>query len=222
MGGRSSASGAGGGSGHVRTGRGQLPRTNNDDALAQLQRDTGYDEAKARDALHAMTEFYGGDYQKYTAGLLPDATRTATEAALRMPYYDGEVYRGVFFNDRETDLAQTFLSKWKPGSEQMFTDTQGTGKGVLQSFSSDRSSAEQFSNWGDAYTGETSIMFVMHGNRTAPGVQHLSKHGSKEAEVLSPAGQRFKVLSVTMSETSEGGRNYEIHLQDKGWRKPKY
>lgn len=223
MGGRSSASGAGGGSGHVRTGRDQLPRTNNDDAWHQMQRDTGYDDAQTQAAFDAMIEFYGGPYEKYTAGRLPDATRIATEAALRMPYYNGaEAYRGVEMLDSVAD--RVFLDKWKPNTEQMFTDTRGQGKAILQSFSSDRYvSQENFGNWSYVNSGYTSILFIMHDNRTAPGVQHISKFGTGEAEVLSPAGQRFKVLSVEHHAPSRlGGRRVMIHLQDLGWKEPNY
>lgn len=219
MGGRSSASGGGGGSGQVRPGRGQLPRTNDQDAFRQMVADTGYTDAEARIAWNAQMSYYGNDYPEFTAGYKPAETQIITDALLRMPYYNGgTIYRGISLSD---DVAQrVFLDPWKPGTVQSFTDTQGNGNYILQSFSSERSASDDFSGWNYVDRGQTAICFICDGNRTAPGVQHISYYGESEAEVLSPAGQRFYVTQVVRAaDSSNGGKRYEIHLTDRGMQK---
>ena len=66
-------------------------------------------------------------------------------------------------------------------------------------------------------SGDTSIKFIMDDNKTAPGVQHISKFGTQEAEVLLPSFQQVYVDRVVQVPDSRyGGKRYEIHLKDRG------
>ena len=136
---------------------------------------------------------------------------------MRMPYYNaGPIYRGVSMPSREAD--RVFLDVWKPGTTQVFTDKLGNGNAVVASFSSRESVAESFGSWNWTSSGMTSIKFIMDDNKTAPGVQHISKFGSREAEVLLPSYQAVYVDKVVQVPTSGGGRRFEIHLKDRGRR----
>ena len=182
-------------------------------------RDTGYTLDEARRAQETQIRYYGADYDSFTEGSLPAETEIISEALMKMPYYNGgTIYRGVSMPDVDAD--RVFLDVWKPGTVQMFTDKLGNGTGVVQSFSSKRSVAEGFSSWNYVGRGRTSIMFINDDNRTAPGVQHISKFGTQEAEVLSPSYHHFYVDRVVqVSDSHNGGRRFEIHIKDRGRKK---
>lgn len=220
MGTRGSSSHQGGAGGQAgRSGRGQLaPWRDNNTALQQIMRDTGYNQADAFAAQMTQIRYYGADYDSFTEGNLPNETEVISEALMRMPYYNGRIWRGISVPDAVAD--STFLNKWIPGSTQYFTDKVGKGRAVVQSFSSDENVAESFGNWNWVGTGETSIKFIMDGNKTAPGVQHISKFGTGEAEVLLPSYQNVRVERVIdVGFSRNGGRRIEIYLTDIGRKK---
>lgn len=214
----SSSHGAGGGSSALgRVGRDQLaPWRDNATALQQIMRDTGYTLAEAQLARDTQIRYYGADYDSFTEGALPRETEIISEALMRMPYYNGgPIYRGI--NLPDADAQRVFLDTWKPGTVQMFTDKLGNGNAVVQSFSSRERVADSFGNWDYVGRGQTSIKFIMDGNKTAPGVQHISKFGAQEAEVLLPSFQQVYVDRVVqVSDSRYGGRRFEIHLKDRG------
>lgn len=207
----------GGGPPFVRTGRDQLaPWRDNATALQQIMRDTGYTLAQAQLAQATQIRYYGDDYDSFTEGALPRETEIISEALMRMPYYNGgSIYRGISLPN--ADAQRIFLDTWKPGTTQMFTDKLGNGNAVVQSFSSDERVADSFGSWDWVGSGMTSIKFIMDDNKTAPGVQHISKFGTREAEVLLPSYQQVYVDRVVqVTDTRSGGHRYEIHLKDRG------
>ena len=215
--GSSSHSNGGGSNFPGRVGRGQLaPWQDNATALQQILRDTGYTLAEAQQAQAAQIRYYGDDFDAFTEGQLPLETEIISEALMRMPYYNaGPIYRGLSLSDAEAQ--RIFLDKWIPGSTQIFTDKLGNGTAVVQSFSSRESVAESFGSWDYVGPGMTSIKFIMDDNKTAPGVQHISKFGEHEAEVLLPSYQNVYVDRVVqVSDSIRGGRRFEIHLKDRG------
>ena len=210
----------GGGPPFARVGRDQLaPWRDNATAFQQILRDTGYTPEQARIAQEAQIRFYGDDYDTFTSGDLPHETEIISEALMRMPYYNaGAIYRGISMPS--ADAQRIFLDQWKPGTVQMFTDKAGKGTGIVQSFSSKESVANSFGNWEWTSRGSTSIRFILDDNKTAPGVQHISKFGAREAEVLSPSYHQFYVDKVVqMPDSRYGGQRYEIHLKDRGRKK---
>ena len=218
MGTRGSSSHGGGGAAPMgRVGRDQLaPWRDNATALQQILRDTGYTLAEAQLAQATQIRYYGADYDSFTEGALPHETEIISEALMRMPYYNaGSIYRGIQLSDAEAQ--KIFLDTWKPGTVQMFTDKLGNGKAVVQSFSSREQVAENFGSWNYVGRGHTSIKFIMDDNKTAPGVQHISKFGYQEAEVLLPSFQQVYVDRVVrVSDSRYGGTRYEIYLKDRG------
>ena len=218
----SSSHGNGGGGGFFpgRVGRAQLaPWRDNATALQQILRDTGYTLAEAQLAQDTQIRYYGADYGNFTEGRLPAETEIISEALMRMPYYNGgNIYRGISLPNAEAQ--RVFLDTWLPGTTQMFTDKLGNGNAVVQSFSSDERVANSFGSWDYVGSGMTSIKFIMDDNRTAPGVQHISKFGTREAEVLLPSYQQVYVDRVVqVTDTRSGGHRYEIHLKDRGRKK---
>lgn len=220
MGGRGGSSHRNSGGGG-RSGRGQLaPWRDNDTALRQIMRDTGFTEAMARLAQANLIRFFGNDYDSFTAGNLSIETERISEAIMKMPYYNGgTIYRGIHLEDDKAN--QLFYNSWKPGTVQHFTDTLGSLKPIIQSFSNRESVAESFASWGSNSSGVTSIKFVLSGNKTAAGVQHISHFGTGESEVLSPSGQEFKVLRVDESISRRGGRQLTFYVEDVGRKKKK-
>ena len=205
----------------LRIGRDQLPPwRDNATALQQIIQDTGYSLAEAQLAQATQIRYYGDDFGSFTEGLLPNETEIISQALMRMPYYNGgPIYRGISLPDAVAD--RVFLDVWKRGTVQMFTDKLGNGNAVVQSFSSELRVADSFGDWNYVSQGETSIRFIVADNKTAPGVQHISKFGTHEAEVLLPSYQWFKVISVTREpDTSRHGRRYTILLSDQGRKAP--
>lgn len=203
-----------------RIGRGQLaPWRDNATALQQIMRDTGYTLSEAQLAQATQIRYYGADYSSFTVGDLPNETEIISQALMRMPYYNGgRIWRGIQLEDHVAD--SSFLNTWKPGTTQYFTDKAGKGRAVVQSFSSSEDVAENFGSWDYVSSGYTSIKFIMDGNKTAPGVQHISKFGTGEAEVLLPSYQNVYVDRVVqVSDSHAGGRRYEIYLKDRGRKK---
>jgi hypothetical protein len=145
MGGRGGSSHRNGGGGG-RSGRGQLaPWRDNDSALRQIMRDTGYSEAMARLAQANLIRFFGNDYDSFTAGNLPIETERISETIMKMPYYNGgNIYRGIHLEDDKAN--RLFYDTWKPGTVQHFTDTLETMKPIIQSFSNRESVAESFAS----------------------------------------------------------------------------
>lgn len=217
MGGRGGSSHRNSGGG--RFGRGQLAEwRDNNTALRQIMRDTGFSEAVARVVQANMIRFFGDDYDSFTSGSLPDLTDRVSDAIMKMPYYNGgTIYRGIHLADDQAN--RLFYNAWQPGTVQHFTDTMGTLKPILQSFSNREQVAESFAGWGSNRQGITTIKFVLNGNKTAAGVQHISRFGTGEAEVLSPSGHEFKVLRVTESTSHWGGRELTFYLEDAGRKK---
>ena len=214
----SHADGTGGAAGRI--GRDQLaPWRDNQTALQQIMRDTGMTLAEAQLAQDTQIRYYGADYDSFTEGMLPRETEIISEALMRMPYYNaGLIYRGINLPDSVAD--KTFLDTWKPGTTQIFTDKLGNGNAVIQSFSSRERVAENFGSWDYVGRGQTSIKFIMESNKTAPGVQHISKFGTREAEVLLPSYQNVYVDRVVqVSDSHSGGRRFEIYLKDRGRKK---
>lgn len=220
MGGRGGASHRNTSGGLARIGRGQLAEwRDNQTALQQILRDTGYTLAEAQLAQATQIRYYGADYDAFTEGHLPRETEIISEALMKMPYYNGgRIWRGIALSNREAD--DVFLKQWKPGTTHYFTDKLGRGTAVVQSFTSREDVAEAFGRWDWVSSGETSIKFIMEGNKTAPGVQHISKFGTREAEVLLPSYQNVYVdRIVQISNSSGGGRRFEIYLKDRGRKK---
>lgn len=149
-------------------------------AYEQIKSDTGYTDAEAQKLHNSLLEYFGGDYESIING--NQDTSIILDGLQKMPKYDGSIYRGLVMS---RDDADKFMNM-QPG------DTLPT-KGLLQSWTSDKRTADSFA--GDNSYERSSVVLVCENNRSGVGVQHISKFGAKEAEVL-VGGTNYEVVSV--------------------------
>lgn len=154
-------------------------------AFEQIKLDTAYSGEKAEEFHDALKEYFGGDYDTIISG----ETKTAKiirDGLDRMPTYDGSVYRGLCFSDTSDSTITQFINL-KPGDKV-------PSKGILSSWSSNERVAEAFGAASTQSAESSTVILECVDNKTGVGVQHLSKFGDREAEVLSSAN--YEVLEV--------------------------
>ena len=164
--------------------RGKIPDDKieeyNSKAFDQIKVDTGYSDEKAKEFHDAMKEYCGGGYETILSGETETA-KIIRDGIDMMPIYDGCVYRGMTFTNEDVKL----FSNLKPGDMV-------PSKGIIESWSSNERVAMSF---GDIQGYErSSVILECVENKTGVGVQHISKFGSREAEVLSSAN--YEVVEV--------------------------
>ena len=171
-----------------------------------LMRDLGFSAMEASHMYDLMRYYYGSGYDDYTSTNQFSEKTELSEVLKRLPYYNGDkLYRGMLMSDQEAD--RYFVNQWSPGS------TQNLG-GRIQSFSDTRSVSESFASWEYVGSGRTSVMLVLEGNRTIPGVAHLSfQRGEREA--LAPLDFEFEVVRSETTYSSYGGRQITYYIKDK-------
>ena len=200
-----------GGSSHrstasVRGGRAMMDWSGEQNAQNWLMRDLGFSAMEASHMYDLMRYYYGSGYDDYTSTNQFSEKTELSEVLKRLPYYNGDkLYRGMLMSDQEAD--RYFVNQWSPGS------TQNLG-GRIQSFSDTRSVSESFASWEYVGSGRTSVMLVLEGNRTIPGVAHLSfQRGEREA--LAPLDFEFEVVRSETTYSSYGGRQITYYIKDK-------
>ncbi len=158
----------------------------NKKAFEQIKLDTGYSDKEAEAFHDALKEYFGGDYDKILTGETQDA-KIIRNGIDRMPVYEGTAYRGMTFSDySDEDITQ--FTNLNPGDKL-------PSKGVISSWSSDKNVAESFGSVSTKSAESSSVILVCENNKTGVGVQHLSKFGEREAEVLS--GSNYEVLEIS-------------------------
>ena len=186
-------------------GRPMMDWQGEENAKQWLMRDLGISQAEANRLYQLMRHYYGSGYQDYTdTREFPEKTELS-EALKKLPFFSGrKLYRGMVLPD---DVATSeFLKKWTAGS------IQSLGKRI-QSFSDDRSVSESFANWDMVMPGRTSVLLVLEGNRTIPGVAHLSfQKGEREA--LAPLDFEFVVVRQKVTYSIFGGRQIIYYIRD--------
>lgn len=177
-----------------------------DNAKQWLMRDLGISRTEAERLYQLMSYYYGSGYADFTdTSQFADKTELS-EALKKLPFFSGrKLYRGMVVPDDQA--TNEFLKKWKLGSIQSLGHR-------IQSFSDDRSVSESFANWDMVRPGRTSIMLVLEGNKTIPGVAHLSfQQGEREA--LAPLDFEFVVVRQEVSYSLFGGRQIIYYIRDK-------
>ena len=153
----------------------------NQDALKSIMEDTGYSESEARKLQETMLDYLGGDYGAYTKGKKKKEADVIDKGLEQMPKFDGGIYRGMYFEDGVADF--------KKFEELDIGDEIG-----MKSISSWSSREEVASRYGCVTTDDiNTVMLSCKTNKSAVGVQHISKWGKKEAEVLAPSTAKWKV-----------------------------
>lgn len=154
-------------------------------AFEQIKLDTGYSDEEATKLHTALQEYFGGDYDKILSGETETA-KTISKGLDRMPVYNGSVYRGLSFSETaDGNIAQ--FTNLKPGDKV-------PARGVLSSWSSNERAAESFGCLSTKCADSDSVILECVDNKTGVGVQHISKFGDREAEVLSNAN--YEVVEV--------------------------
>lgn len=149
-------------------------------AYKQIKSDTGYSDEDVKTLHDAFMNYFGGDYETISTGENPTAL-IIRNGLDRMPVYDGEIYRGMIFSKEDSAKFKNL----KPG------DTVPR-KGIIESWSSEPRVAMGFSGV-NSYERDSVILECVD-NKTAVGVQHISKFGTREAEVMSSA--EYEVVEV--------------------------
>lgn len=152
----------------------------NANALQQIIKDTGYSESEAKRLQNAFQHYFGGDWEQILKG--NDDTEIIKAGLQKMPSYDGKIYRGLIFYDDEIER----FTKLKKGDII-------PKKGSLESWTSDERAANSFAGI-NSYERSSVILECMD-NESGKGVQHLSKFGTREAEVLS-ADAEYEVVGI--------------------------
>lgn len=157
----------------------------NKKALEQIKVDTGYSDVDAEKFQDGLLNYFGGDYDtilKERGGV----AKVISDGIDCMPVYDGTVYRGLSF------------SKWSDGDISQFTGLKPgdavPSRGIISSWSSDKRVAEAFGGASTQSAESSTVILECMDNKTGVGVQHLSKFGNREAEVLTNAN--YEVLEV--------------------------
>jgi SPP1 gp7 family putative phage head morphogenesis protein len=159
--------------------------TFNAKAFEQIKVDTGYSDEDAKTLHESLMQYFGGDYETILTGG-GDTAKIISDGIDRMPVYDGTVYRGLSFSEwSDGDISQ--FTGLKPGDRV-------PSKGIISSWSDEKIVAEAFGGASTQSAESSTVIFECVNNQTGVGVQHLSKFGTKEAEVLSNA--EYEVLEV--------------------------
>ena len=154
----------------------------NKNALKQIKADTGYSDEKAAAFQKATQEYFGGDYEAILTGKNIIA-KTISDGIDLMPTYEGSVYRGLCFSKK--DISQ--FVNLKPGDIV-------PQKGIISSWSSEKRVAEAFGAASTQSAETSTVILECDKNISGVGVQHLSKFGTREEEVLSNAS--YEVIDV--------------------------
>lgn len=178
--------------GQIDAGQGEVKSNDlasfNDKALQSIIDETGYDKQAAKKFQSSLQEWLGGDYEAFTRGEMQDHVAVIDAGLSRMGAYDSEMYRGMHFsNGSKIDMASFESFKTvQVGSEIEMKS--------VSSWTSEKAIAERYANIGS--DGSSAVVLKCVSNKTAVGVQHISKWRTTEAEVLAPSGAKWRVVDV--------------------------
>jgi len=156
----------------------------NKKALDSIMDETGYSQKEAKKLHQTLMGYFGGDYREFTEGKKKDQEKIIDDGLARMGTYDGEIYRGMSFTD------------WNgKGDVDRFADLEDGDEVEMKSvssWSSDKTAARDFAEVDRP--SMSSVMLVCKNNKSAVGVQHLSRFRDYEAEVLAPSTSKWRVV----------------------------
>lgn len=147
-------------------------------AEKSIMEETGYSPEEAKKFHDALID-YVGDYESENKD---KRVSIIDEGLSRMGAYDGEIYRGMFF---------------ERGSEKDFQELEAVEVGDelkmrgLSSWSSSRWVAEDFADEGGR--DKSSVIITCKNNKSGVGVKHISRFANSEDEVLAPSTAKWKV-----------------------------
>ena len=134
-----------------------------------------------------MQIYFDGDYEAVLSGNTGTA-QTISKGIERMSVYDGKIYRGMTFSKYSDGNIEDFINL-KPGDKI-------PEKGIITSWSSSKRVAESFGSLSTQSAESSSVILECENNNKGVGVQHISKFGAREAEVLSNA--HYEVVDINV------------------------
>lgn len=171
--------------------------------------DLNYDEAEVM--IDAFNKFTGGSYESIRRaqndnmpGPMFDVGEQLESYIQQAPKYYGQgaIYRGIDVNN---SVAQNIIDTLSNGGT---IDMRGTA-----SWSSSLKTAKSFANVGyQSGTSNKSLIFVLpEGTKMGASIQHLSRFGKSESEVLVSKLARYKATSIEMDPDQ---KYYLIHVTE--------
>lgn len=159
-------------------------------ALDILMEQTGLSYAESLYLLDALIQYCGDDYTSFTKSIRPNMVEAIDKGLALMPRFKGKIYRGISFDIMEEDDKEKFknlFSNLKEGGIISIKDSPS-------SWTSDEEVASQFSR---GFTDlSNSVLFVCSNNKSGASIQHISKFGPREAEVLVPSNVKYRIKKI--------------------------
>ena len=152
----------------------------NQSALNSIIEETGYNREQAQKFQNALIEWLGDDYEEFTKGNRKEQEQIINEGLARMGTYDGVISRGMNFRKQ---------AEYEAFSALEVGDTYSGN--TVYAWSSEREVANNYA--GASMSNLYSVIIECENNKTAVGIQHISKHGNVEAEVLSPSTAHYVI-----------------------------
>lgn len=178
----------------------------NEAAFKSIVEETGYSEQDAKKFHENLLDFFGGDYKAFADGSHKDEEENINAGLERMKAYDGEIYRGMVFEDWQEDLFSKFMDCNVGDEIEMRT---------ISSWSSNKSVADEFAKMTSVLQ-KNSVVLVCKNNKSGVGVQHISKFAKKEAEVLAPSTAKWRLTGKKVINRYKHLRDYYSNKPDMG------
>ena len=160
-------------------------------AVKMIQEETGMSKSEAEKADKAMIDYFGGDYKAYKSGQKTNFIDKIDSTLSRMSAYDGTIYRGMsFLNHSDYD---NFI-------REVQTSGVYSGNGSVTSWTSEEITGDYFASFAFS---TNSVKIICRNNSAAVGVQHISKFGKAESEVLAPSQVQWKVDKITTTNSGK-------------------
>lgn len=160
----------------------ELPEFNRN-AFESIMEETGYEQKEAKKFHNALIEWFGEDYENFTAGNRKEQERIINKGLARMGAYDGTIWRGMSFKEQEKSeyhkIAALAVGEIIPAKS-------------VYAWSSEKDVAKNYSAMG--YDSKDSILLICETNKSGVGMQHVSKFGQIEAEILAPSTTRYEIV----------------------------
>ncbi|MGK7918800.1 MAG: ADP-ribosyltransferase [Trichodesmium sp.] len=154
----------------------------NNKLVAQVAKLTGMSSIEAAESLAALERFTTSDFRKIRRadkeGKNEGNVKILNDFMHKMPYYHGDIYRGMSFSEKSI---KSFIQKLKPHGDYTIDS--------VTSFTSDPKIAETYS--GHCYQV---VIRVKH-NHSGISISDFSAMYS-EKEVLVPKGTKYEVTHI--------------------------
>lgn len=175
----------------------------NKKALEYIIAETGMSEQNAKKFQQCLIEWFGGQYEEFTAGNRKKEEKIIDEGLMKMPTYNNLIYRGLHFQNGDKN--------WENFAQKQVGDI--IKMKSISSWSSEISVAEQYAENINEY--EDSVILFCEENKNGVACQNISKFGTAEAEVLCPSFSCWEISDKKVFNKYEYVKNYYTKLLNK-------